>query len=419
MSQSKQPASDVTPAALDLAVNPAYRRKPIVLVLVCYYLPGHRSGGPVRTISNMVDQLGDEFDFRIVTSDRDAQDEGPYMDVTTDAWNQVGRAQVYYLSPKNRSMRTLARLLSDTHYDVLNLNSFFDPVFTLRPLLARRLGLLSPRSVVIAPRGEFSPGALTLKRWKKTSYQWFASIFGLYQDLTWQASTEHEAADIRRVLGDMGQQIVVASNLAPLPDEAALKHNSLAPARAGPLRIVFLSRITPKKNLDFALRVLAKVKIPVQFNIYGPVRDETYWKQCENLISDLPVHISVQYAGDLAHSKVSTVLSSHDLFFLPTRGENYGHVIMESMTAGTPVLIASTTPWRDLEQAGVGWNLPLDNEQQFADKIHGAARLSDEDYKLWRQQVRSYALKRASDPSIVAANRKLFTDAANKTACMI
>lgn len=109
------------------------KKKAIVLALVRYYLPGDKSGGPVRSISNIVACFGDEFDFRIVTSDRDVGSEAPYAGVVVDAWNQVGKAQVYYLSPRNRSTRAFAGLLSDTPHDVLYLNSFFDAIFTQRP----------------------------------------------------------------------------------------------------------------------------------------------------------------------------------------------------------------------------------------------------------------------------------------------
>lgn len=395
-------------------------RKTIVLTLLRYYLPGHKSGGPVRSVSNTVAQIGDEFDFRIVTSDRDSLDTAPYAGVDVDAWNQVGKAQVYYLSPRNRSMLALVRLFSDTRYDVLYLNSFFDPVFAQKPLLARRLGLLPANPILIAPRGEFSPGALTLKRWKKASYKRFASALGLYRDLMWHASSEHEATDILRVMGRNAQRIALAVVVAPdvsvtpSPDKEALKDN--VRARDEPLRLVFLSRITPKKNLDFALRVLAKVNIPVQFDIFGPIEDEPYWRQCEGLIAELSPSISVRYEGSVDHLRVANVLQSHDLLFLPTRGENYGHVIMESLSAGTPILIADTTPWRNLEQAGVGWDLPLDDEQQFVDKIHDTAQLSAEACRLWRKRVWCYARERAADPEIIASNRRLFVDAARKVA---
>lgn len=68
--------------------------------------------GRSAPLANMAERLADEFDFRIVASDRMRWTKPPYAAVAIDAWNQVGKAQVYYLSPRNRS--TLARLFSDT-----------------------------------------------------------------------------------------------------------------------------------------------------------------------------------------------------------------------------------------------------------------------------------------------------------------
>ena len=66
-------------------------------VLYSFYLPGYRSGGPLRTIANLVDQLGDEFDIRIITRE-DVFDTKPYSMVKVDAWNTLGNAQVFYAS---------------------------------------------------------------------------------------------------------------------------------------------------------------------------------------------------------------------------------------------------------------------------------------------------------------------------------
>ena len=165
----------------------------------------------------MVDQLGDELDFRVFTSDRDAFETGPYPNVIVDGWNTVGKAKVYYASPANRSLGKLARLIKETDHDVLYLNSFFHPVFTLRPLAAGRLGRITKRPIVIAPRGEFSEGALAIRWWKKRSYIAFAKTLGLYRDLIWQASSEHEADDIRKALGSMAKRIVIAPDLSAIP----------------------------------------------------------------------------------------------------------------------------------------------------------------------------------------------------------
>jgi glycosyltransferase involved in cell wall biosynthesis len=222
----------------------------------------------------------------------------------------------------------------------------------------------------------------------------------------------HEAENIKDVMAESADRIniavAVASDMSSSPSMS--NHSSVLSARleGEPLRLVFLSRIVPMKNLDFALRVLSKVSVSVSFHIFGPIEDESYWKVCETFIADLPPNVVVRYEKEVNHAEVLTILEAHDLFFLPTRGENYGHVIMESLSVGTPVLIADTTPWRNLEQAGVGWELPLDNEQIFADKINYAFQISNDAYGRWRDNVRLYAYACATNPEILNSNRNLF-----------
>ena len=103
----------------------------------------------------MVERLGDELQFRIITCDRDLVDEVPYSGVVVDGWNRVGKADVYYVSPRKRSVWRLARLIRNTRHDVLYLNSFFDSVFTVKTVVARRLGLFPRVPAILAPAASF------------------------------------------------------------------------------------------------------------------------------------------------------------------------------------------------------------------------------------------------------------------------
>lgn len=380
--------------------------RPTILVFIAHYLPGYKSGGPVRTIANMVDHLGDEFDFRIVTKDRDWGDSQSYVGVPTDCWTPVGRAQVFYIDNTNQTLAAFKGPIGGIEHDILYLNSFFSQGFTIQPLFFRRLGLLPRRPVIIAPRGEFSEGALALKRTKKTFYLHLARAIGLYDGLVWQASSEHEAADVRRTMGRTATSIMVAPDMPPvLPDNAIVESVSL---RREPLEVVFLSRIARMKNLEFALRVLARVESPVRFNIFGPMADGTYWEKCQRLIDGLPSHVDAVYHGSVDHSKVRNVMARHHLFFLPTLGENYGHVIPEALSVGTPVLISDRTPWRDLEKQGVGWDLPLESHDVYRQRIEHVARMNDDEYRQLRQRARSWVRERLMDQRIIEANRQMF-----------
>jgi glycosyltransferase involved in cell wall biosynthesis len=384
---------------------------PIVLTFVRCYLPGYKSGGPVRTIANMVAALGDDLDFRIVTSDRDATDIAPYPHLGAGSrWLDVGRAKVLYLSPSQRKLRNIARIIGETPHDTLYLNSFFDPIFTLKPLLARRLGLAPKKRCVIAPRGEFSPCALELKAAKKRVFLSVSHATGLHRNLIWQASSGHEAEDIRRAMGGNTSDICVAADLPARADGRSV-HTHRPREEGEPLRICFLSRISPMKNLDFALKVLRRVKSPVRFDIYGPVRDENYWSRCRALMRQLPTHVEATYRGSVEPDRVPSILAGYDLFFLPTLGENYGHVILEALASGTPVLIADTTPWRNLAKMGLGWDLPLQNPEAFVCTVDHAAQLSSAERTQMRKRALIFAETRRTDLETVSANRNLFAQA--------
>jgi glycosyltransferase involved in cell wall biosynthesis len=84
-----------------------------------------------------------------------------------------------------------------------------------------------------------------------------------------------------------------------------------------------------------------------------------YWYGCERLIARLPAHARASYEGPVPNKEVGEIIAGHDLFFVPTQGENFGHVFLEALSAGVPVLTSDQAPWRDLQGDGVGWHLPL------------------------------------------------------------
>ncbi|MCG7851979.1 MAG: glycosyltransferase family 4 protein, partial [Methanosarcinaceae archaeon] len=177
---------------------------------------------------------------------------------------------------------------------------------------------------------------------------------------------------------------------------------------AGRFKIIFLSRISRNKNLDGALKILNGLKGQVRFDIYGPMEDRTYWSVCQKLISSLSENIEVRYFGSVAHDQVGTVMMEHDLFFLPTLGENFGHVILEALCAGCPVLISDQTPWRDLEEKGVGWDLPVERIEMFREVLQRCVDMNDEVYVKWSERAWAYGLGVSRNDETVEQNRHLF-----------
>ncbi len=390
--------------------------RPKVLCFVDYYLPGYKGGGPIRTISNMVSQLGGEFDFLIVTKDRDLSDKVPYSNIMIDQWNIVGQAKVFYASPSTFSLLGVMRLLRHTPHDILYLNSFFSPLTTIIPLVIRRIGLYTNKAVIIAPRGEFSVGALALKLTKKKIYIAFANVIGIYRELIWQASSEFEYKDIIRGLVNLGvaPNTRVAPNISVAPDTVSLhemiieENVTKIDVRApGPLRAVFLSRISPMKNLDYLLRTLHKVTVSMELSIYGTIEDLMYWSLCQRLIKTLPSHITVTYKGEVMHKQVAQKFASHDVFIFPTRGENFGHVIYESLSVGTPVIISDQTPWKS-DSSGAVKVLSLDQPDVWTAVIIQQSSFNEKAYADQRVAVAHYAKTFLATNTALEQNRNLF-----------
>ena len=377
-----------------------------VLMPIHHYLPGYRSGGPIRKLSNLVQGLGDEYTFKVVTRDRDSGDKTPYPGVAIDAWSRVAKAETLYLSPSSRSFRGLWRLLRDTDYDLLYLNSFFELHFAIKPLLLRRLGLVPRKPVIVAPNGEFSVGALELKGLKKRLYLLLAKLLRLYGGVLWQAASKYEVAEIHREFGGK-------ANVLRVPDYVNVSAVTGTPRESfrkepGSLGAFSLSRVSRIKNLAGALRMLHGLEGKISFDIYGPLEDESYWAECQEIIRSLPENVTVAYRGAVPHEEVGRVMAEHELFLFPTLGEGFGNVILESLASGCPVLVSDQTPWRGLEAKGVGWDVPLDDRARFQGILQECVDMDSATHASLSRRALEYAAHYAQDPYLLDTYRAMF-----------
>ena len=374
--------------------------KPKVLILTQFYLPGYKGGGPARSLEGLVTTLAGEFDFSVLCEDRDAGESRPYPDVTVEDWNPRPEARVFYARPPGWG--SIRRVLAAGDFDLVYLNSFFHPRFALWPLLLRRMGVFGG-PVLLAPRGEFSPGALGLKKTKKRLFLALARPLALWKGVTFQATGTREAEDIRAALGPV--PVRSARNLSVVrSSEDATARPAKEPGHA---RLVFLSRIHPKKNLLAALAALRTIRGELEMDIFGPDSDPGYAERCRRAAAELPGNVHVLFRGELPHEQVAGALARQHLFIFPTLGENFGHVILEALLAGCPLLVADTTPWRGLAEAGVGWDLPLSAPEKFADRVQ---EVVDMDARTWEELSRraaAYGRDRARPPERIEENRRL------------
>jgi glycosyltransferase involved in cell wall biosynthesis len=378
-----------------------------VLIFLSHYLPGYKSGGPLQTIKNIVDVLGDEVEFSIVTLDRDMDNEESYNDIEPCVWHKVGKSNVLYMPPELFTFFRIRKLMVEYDYDAVYLNSFFSFRFSILPILVYNFA--KPRArLILAPRGEFSPGALALKAFKKKAYIKVARLLGFFKFLIFHASTDIEKEDIRTTIG-AGVPVVVAKDLPNLMIPS-LNELHVSASNAEVLKVCFISRIVPKKNLDYAIQVLMDCDDSIEFEVFGLKEDPDYWNRCLSLLKKLPPNISWSYGGELYPEDVKLTFAKFDVFLFPTRGENYGHVIAEALLSGTYPIISDQTPWIELEQRDVGKTIPLAKRNSFVNEIHRWCSMTPGERHRRKLEIQGQAISLVVDERDVQANRALFMD---------
>jgi glycosyltransferase involved in cell wall biosynthesis len=177
----------------------------------------------------------------------------------------------------------------------------------------------------------------------------------------------------------------------------------------GCARFVFISRISPKKNLPFAIRLLGTVSGKATLDIYGPKEDQRHWKTCQKEIDALPPHVSVNYCGAIASAEVPGTFAKYEFFLFPTFGENFGYVIYEALSVGIPVLLSDeVTPWEDLQKRMAGFLPPLNDLNAWKRALQFCVDCDLETYRVLAGNAYRYARDVPSIEETKKAHREMF-----------
>ena len=328
-----------------------------------------------------------ELDIYVFTADRDFGDIESYPGVETDRWLTLDGYHIYYASPRNLSWKSMVSLINDTAPDYLYLNGMFSRYFSIYPLLMKRFGTIVPK-VVIAPRGMLKKSALSHKPFKKQVFLKLIGISGMMTSLTFQATDAQEVSDIRLHFGSL-PCIIEVENLP------ARQSNFISPSLKvkGSLKVVFVGRIHPIKNLDYLLSLLQLSNRKIHLTIVAPIEDEGYWKKCQEIILKLTTNIEITHYENVPHGQIASIILANHIFALPTAGENFGHAIFEALSAGRPVLISDQTPWKNLENENAGWDVSLNDKTRFLEVLDYVAGMSYGELDQWCRGAWVYCQK--------------------------
>lgn len=383
------------------------------ILIIGPYVPGKSYGGPVKSILNMIESLSEYYEFYVITGDRDLNSEEPYQEVEIGTWNKIGKANVFYVQ-KGKEIMSIRYLLKQINYELVYTSSLFSNTSVIIQFL-KWLNIIK-KTVLVAPCGEFSSGALAIKASKKKVFLYIYKMLNIHKKVIYVSSSNNDKQDIIAVLGDK-TNVVIAGNI--VMDEFK-SINIERKKQVGQLKIVTLSRISRIKNIDYSLRLLKILAdndtafSEILFDIYGPLEDKEYWKECLSFNVCINDKVKINYMGSIEYSEVMNILSSYHIFLLPTKGENFGHVIHEAFLAGCPVIISDQTPWKMLKDKKVGYDISLDNEDAFIDAIKYYLYLNENDYKLASNTAGDYGIDRIKNQSSIREHLDMFNHEISK-----
>lgn len=370
--------------------------KPKILIFIDWFLPGYKAGGPIKSVSNIVNSLHLDVDFLIVTSDRDLNETAAYENIQLNTILRKDHFSIIYLTPDERDA-WIKNHLNTVHYDGYYFNSLFSKKFTIKPLSI--LNKLGNKKIIVAPRGMLGKGALSIKPLKKKLFLFVAKLIGTYKSVIWHATNEDERNDIQLVFGSKASAIIASNiSLCVIDKKEIIKKNN-------DLKLVFFSRISPKKNLLYALDLMKELD-NVSLDIYGSIEDHTYWNKCKELIGNN--NIKASYKGEILPINVTSVLSNYHFFILPTLHENYGHVIVEALTAGCGLIISNNTPWKQLKQKKIGWEIELQNKTEFITTLKKCLEMDQYDYNVIRNNCYSFVKQEINTSKEIEDTKQLF-----------
>jgi glycosyltransferase involved in cell wall biosynthesis len=374
-----------------------------ILVLVDWFAPGYRAGGPIQSCVNFAFAMKKVFSVHVLTTDTDHGETEPYAGVPSGEWTTQLHPdiRVFYLRKAGLSRAGVREQIEAVQPDFVYLNHLFSPLFVVYPLWLKYRGRIRGE-VVVCPRGALYDSALSVKTWKKTPFLRLFRWMGLHRRVIFHATNEREKAAILRYFP--GSRVLIADNLPKMNQPAFVS----CPKKTGAVRFIFVARLVSIKNLLFFLRALEKAAAAVELTVVGPVEDKGYWEECRAQMARLPANISVDYLGPRRNDELMELLQHHHIFVLPTTGENFGHSIFEALLAGRPVLISDQTPWLGLTAKRVGWDLPLVDESAFTQIVEETASWDQARFDEWAKSAWEYARQFIGNPDLQRQYIQLF-----------
>ena len=297
------------------------------------------------------------------------------------------RVQIHYADPQ-ASQRLVHERLKTMHrenrIDVIHTNGIWSPFIHYAVTFAKKNGI----KLVVTPHGMLEPWSLSQKKWKKKIAWLLYQKSDLKHADAIQVTAESEATSVRNLGLDKCIIVPNGVDVRPLSDQNERK-----------LTALFLSRVHPKKGIPILLNAWQKIgNKNWELLIVGP-GDPEYLQQIQLQIDDISSEVTARLLPSVGGAEKDELYNSASFFVLPTHSENFGIVVAEALERELPVITTTGTPWTELDDAGCGWCIEL-NEENLINALRSAMETPAEELRKMGRTGREYVQKNFGWPKI-------------------
>ena len=326
---------------------------------IIHFIPDmdYSSGGTTTFLKLLAGELGKKTNFYIITK----KSNNPV---------EVDNAQIIYMPSGLRFYWQMAKswkkILNTIRPDIVHINGCWQPECALFQFWAQKQGY----KVVLSPHGMLEPWIMKRNYWTKK----LVALILYQRRAIREANYLH--ATVEREKNNL-LNLKLNEKIAVIP--CGIEVNKIKIKESWELKrqIVYLSRIHPKKGIEFLIEAVTLLKDKMRgYSIFIAGEGEPdYVNSLKERIATNRVDHLFNFLGGVYGEDKWKLLRSADLFVLPTYSENFGIAIAEALACGTPVLTTTGTPWEKLETEHCGWYVEIGSEPT-AKAIDGFLELS-------------------------------------------
>ena len=369
----------------------------IINICIPWFTPAFKAGGPIQSINTLISNFHQNIHYKIHCGSSDV-DGDLLSNIKMNEWTLFNEyAEVYYHN-KIHFYSLIKQWKSDKKTDLLFIVGIYDLKYNLIPLL-----FSNSNNKILSVRGMLHPGALSQKSFKKKLFLFFLKSIKIQNKISFHATDETEKLYIERIFGK-GCKIYVADNYPKLNIYSKSEFKE-----KGSLKLISIALISAMKNHLLVLQSIKKCIGNIEYHIIGGIKDEAYWKLCLSEISQLPKNIRVIYHGEKKPNEVITFLEKSHVFILPSKSENYGHAIIEALSAGKPVITSKNTPWNNLRSSNCGINADL-NCEEISLSINYFIEQNNLEYQDYSKNAYEYSKSQVNFEKLNAQYEKMFSE---------